>query len=209
EPRDQNGGVWPVELLVPEVVAGRGDAEAAALEVVQDGGEDAGGVEVWQAEPVDGAVHPYQRGRAQVADDAVMLDGLVARSHRMVLPCQHPFPGTLAAPPRPAIPMKGSALVRAEGFDNPRMSSIHRAGPSPGSFTASGLHEKGDTILPKTNAGTRPPDRTLSAFGLPRRRRAALLSDHGLITCHSTGDAGSNHRLGPGLSAHLSPSTRE
>ena len=44
---NEDGGVRPVELLAPEVVAGRGDAEAAALAVVQDGGEDAGGIEMW------------------------------------------------------------------------------------------------------------------------------------------------------------------
>jgi len=40
EPRDEDGGVRPVELLAAEVVAGRGNAEAAALLVVEDGGED-------------------------------------------------------------------------------------------------------------------------------------------------------------------------
>jgi hypothetical protein len=69
--------VWPA--LPP-------DAEAPALLVVQDGGEDARGIKVRQAEPVDGAVHPHQRGRAQVADDAVMLDGLVARFHHTIFP---------------------------------------------------------------------------------------------------------------------------
>src|SRR5262249_53044839 len=76
-----------VELLAPELLAGRGDAKSPALAVVQDGGEDAGGIEVGQAEPVDGSVHPHQRGRAQIADDAVILDRLVARFHRTLLPC--------------------------------------------------------------------------------------------------------------------------
>ena len=79
--------VRPVELLVAEVVTGRGNAEPSALAVVQQRGKDAGGIEVRQAEPVDGAVHPDQRGRAHVADDAVILDGLVVRAHFRVLLC--------------------------------------------------------------------------------------------------------------------------
>ena len=103
EAGDEDVGVRPVELLVPEVVAGRGDAEAAALSVVQDGGEDAGRIEVRQAEPVDGAVHPHQRRRAQVADDAVVLDGLVARSHRAALHGWHPVTvPTMSRPSRVA-----------------------------------------------------------------------------------------------------------
>src|SRR6516164_3581911 len=85
EPRDQDGGVRPIELLAAEVVTCRGDAEAPARLVVQQSGEDTGGVEVRQAQPVDGTVHPDQRGGAQVADNAVMLYGLVARPHRTAL----------------------------------------------------------------------------------------------------------------------------
>ena len=63
EAGDEDSGVRPVELLVAELVAGRGDPEAPALLVVQDGGEDAGRVEARQAQPVDGAVHAHQRRR--------------------------------------------------------------------------------------------------------------------------------------------------
>ena len=84
ETGDEDGGVRPVELLVPEVVAGRGNAEPPALPVVQQRGKDARGIEVWQAEPVDGAVHPDQRGRAHVADNPIILNGLVR--HRCSAP---------------------------------------------------------------------------------------------------------------------------
>ena len=84
--RDEDVGVRPVELLVPEIVAGRGNPEAPALLVVQDGGEDARRIEVRQTQPVDGAIHPHQRRRAHVADDAVILDGLVTRFHHDILP---------------------------------------------------------------------------------------------------------------------------
>jgi hypothetical protein len=88
EPRDKDGRVGPVELLVSQLLAGRGDAEAAPLPVVEDGAEDARRIEVRQAEPVDGTVHPHQRRRAQIADDAIVLDGLVVGTHLKVLPCR-------------------------------------------------------------------------------------------------------------------------
>ena len=46
EAGDEDVGVRPVELLVAEWVADRGDPEASTLGVVQDGGEDARGIEV-------------------------------------------------------------------------------------------------------------------------------------------------------------------
>src|SRR4029079_9393758 len=70
EPRDEDGGVRPVELLAAEVSAGRRDAKAAAFLIVEDGGEDARRIEVGQAEPIDGAILAHERGRAQVADQA-------------------------------------------------------------------------------------------------------------------------------------------
>src|SRR5262245_55735354 len=77
EASDKDRGVRPVELLAAEVVAGWGNAEPPAFPVVQQRGKDARRVEVWQTEPVEGAVHPDQRGRAHVADDAIVLNGLV------------------------------------------------------------------------------------------------------------------------------------
>src|SRR5205823_3031122 len=77
EAGDEDGGVRPVELLVPEVVAGRGNAETPPLPVVQNCGENARRVEVRQAEPVDRPVHAYQGRRAHVAYDAIVLNGLV------------------------------------------------------------------------------------------------------------------------------------
>src|SRR2546421_370224 len=44
ETRDQDGGVRPVELLVPEIVPGRGNPKAPPLAVVKDGGENARGI---------------------------------------------------------------------------------------------------------------------------------------------------------------------
>ena len=78
ETRDEDRGVRPVELLVPEVVAGRGNPEAPALLIVQDRGKDAWRIEVRQAEPINGAVHPHQGGCAHVPNQAVILNRLVA-----------------------------------------------------------------------------------------------------------------------------------
>ena len=47
--------------------------EASALLVVQDGGEDARGVEPREAEPFYGSVDPDQRSRVQVAYHPVIL----------------------------------------------------------------------------------------------------------------------------------------
>ena len=49
-------------------------------------GKDTRRIEVRQAQPVDGTVHADQRSREHVADDAVVLNGLVARLHVNVPP---------------------------------------------------------------------------------------------------------------------------
>ena len=86
ESRDQDVGVGPIELLVAKIIAGRGDAEPPALLVVEDRGEDARRIEMRQAEPVDRAVHADQGRGPHVADDAVVLDRLVIRCHRIIPP---------------------------------------------------------------------------------------------------------------------------
>ena len=49
----------------------------AAFLVIQDGGEDAGRIEVRQTQPIDRAVHGHERRRPQVADYSMILDGLI------------------------------------------------------------------------------------------------------------------------------------
>ena len=53
-----------------------------ALAVVEEGAEDAWRIEIWQAAPIDGAVLADEGNGAQVANDAVVVDGQVA--HRSV-----------------------------------------------------------------------------------------------------------------------------
>lgn len=77
KPRDQDIAVGPIELLGGDLIAHGGDAEAAALLVVEDRGKHARGIEMRKTQPINAAVAPHQRRRAHVADDAVILDGVV------------------------------------------------------------------------------------------------------------------------------------
>src|SRR3712207_4037715 len=80
EAGDKDVGVRPVELFAGDALRNRGDLEASTLLVVEDGREDARGVEVRHAQPVDRPIHPYQGRRVQVADDPVVLYRLVGHS---------------------------------------------------------------------------------------------------------------------------------
>ena len=55
------------------------DPEPPALLIVEDSGEDAGRVKTRETEPVNRAVHAHERGGMHVADDAVVLNGLVSQ----------------------------------------------------------------------------------------------------------------------------------
>jgi len=71
--REQNIRVGPVELAGLERHSRR-DAKPAAALLVEERRKDAGGIKARQAQPVQCAVGAHQRGRVQVADDAVLLD---------------------------------------------------------------------------------------------------------------------------------------
>src|SRR3712207_988890 len=77
EPRDEDIGVGPVELFAGYTLRNRGNLEASALLVVEDGGEDARGVEMRQTQPVDRAIHTNQGHAVQITDDPVVLYRLV------------------------------------------------------------------------------------------------------------------------------------
>src|SRR5262249_39783365 len=53
------------------------DFEEASFAVIENGGEDAWGVELRKATPVDRTVHAHQRDRVQGADDAAGPDWLI------------------------------------------------------------------------------------------------------------------------------------
>src|SRR5215203_4492777 len=89
-PGQEHVGIGQVELLAVGVIH-RSQREMSALLVVEDGAEDARGVEGRQAQPIDGAVGTDQRRRVQVPDDTVVLDGQISHlsltSHR-----RRPYP---------------------------------------------------------------------------------------------------------------------
>src|SRR4029453_6034483 len=73
---DQHVGIRQVKLFT----ALRGhctDPEISALFIIENGGEDARRIEVRQTAPIDGAVDTYQRHGVKVADNAVILNGLI------------------------------------------------------------------------------------------------------------------------------------
>jgi hypothetical protein len=87
EARDQDVRIGPVVLLGGHVRdIARADLEVAALLLVEDRREDARRVEMWVAEPVDRSVHPDQGRAVHVADNAVVLNGLV-RHIRVLKSC--------------------------------------------------------------------------------------------------------------------------
>ena len=66
-------GVVEVALLAVEATGGGGDAEVAAEFGVEDGGENAGGVEAGEAAPVDGAVGADQRRGGHIAYQSIFV----------------------------------------------------------------------------------------------------------------------------------------
>ena len=96
EARDEDVGVGEVELLgAPAVAVGR-DAEQAPVVGVEDRREDARRVEARAAVPVDRPVGADERDGVQVADQAVLGDGQVAR------PRCPPTPSDTTCPTRSA-----------------------------------------------------------------------------------------------------------
>jgi hypothetical protein len=65
---DQNIGVRPVMLFLPDVLTSRRNAKSAAFLVVQDGGEYARRIEVGHAKPVNRAIHANHCRRVQIAN---------------------------------------------------------------------------------------------------------------------------------------------
>src|SRR3712207_93605 len=78
EPRDQDRSVGEVQLPAHVVVLVGSDAEVPAAVVVEQGREDARGIETRTAEPIDGSVGTYKGCRLQIADQAVLTDFGVA-----------------------------------------------------------------------------------------------------------------------------------
>src|SRR5919112_5439295 len=73
EAGQEHVGVGQIELVAVSVLP-RSQREMPTPLVVEDGAEDARGVEGGQAQPVYGAVSTDERRRVQVPDDTVVLD---------------------------------------------------------------------------------------------------------------------------------------
>ena len=74
---DKDVGFWPIELLADHIIANGSNLEISALLVIENGCKDARGIEVWHAQPIDGAIDSDKRDRVHVADHSVVLNGLV------------------------------------------------------------------------------------------------------------------------------------
>jgi hypothetical protein len=77
---NENVGVRPIDLFVSDVVSARADLKSPAFVVIENGAENTGRVEGGKAEPIDGAIHADQSRGVQVANQAVVLYGLVGHS---------------------------------------------------------------------------------------------------------------------------------
>lgn len=93
--RFQHGRVG--QVAAPDLARpARRQQPAAVAVVAEQGGETRGGIEMRQAQPVDGAVARDQRRRQQVADHAIVLNGLGHGSGRVSRASMAAHPGTHA-----------------------------------------------------------------------------------------------------------------
>jgi hypothetical protein len=81
EAGEQHVRVGEIELFARRPVEDGRDLEAASPLGIEKSGEDGGGVELGEAEEVDGGVHPHQRHRVQIPDEPVLGQGCVAIGH--------------------------------------------------------------------------------------------------------------------------------
>src|SRR5215212_5521148 len=72
-------GVGQIQLLAAGILHGP-QREVPALPVIQDGAEDARGVEGRQAQPIYRAVLTDERRRIQIPDDTVVFDGQITHA---------------------------------------------------------------------------------------------------------------------------------
>src|SRR5205814_10631238 len=121
----------PVDLLAGDAgLGGRGDAEVATLLVVEDGCEDAGRVEMRQAEPVDGPVTADQGRGVHVADKAVVFNGQVGHKLLRRVPLRQ-CPAPIAPPLRQNTPAR-----RTPELQNPVPAIVEPWRPAAGPLVA-------------------------------------------------------------------------
>ena len=79
-------------MLVTNAIRAGENLEPASLLIVQDRSENAGGIKVRVAVPVNGSVHAHESNRAHVADDSVIFDGLIRHRNVRLMIREVPFP---------------------------------------------------------------------------------------------------------------------
>ena len=165
--REQHAGIRQVELLLPRLIEERSHLESAALSLVEQGGEHRRRVELREAHEVDRPVHPDEGDGVQIADDAVVLDRLVAHGRGPRAVCHR-------------LSARGRPLLRAGDGSLPgeaRSLSEYRGAPRVprGATSAGGLG--GPFEAPHVNSPPCPP-----AVITPRRE-ARVASCQGVATC--------------------------
>jgi hypothetical protein len=76
EAGDEDVALWVVELA-SDALRDAGDLEVASFLHIEEGGEDAGGIEVGETAPIDGAICPHQDRRVEVPNDPIIVDAFV------------------------------------------------------------------------------------------------------------------------------------
>src|SRR6266852_3588326 len=76
--RQENIGIWQIELLLTGIRKLWGNLKPPALLGVQESGKDGGRIEVGKCQKVDRAIHPHQGHGIEVPNDSVVFDGLIA-----------------------------------------------------------------------------------------------------------------------------------
>lgn len=76
---EQDVGIGEVELFLLHLAKNGPDVEEAAIFFVQEFCEDGGGVEIGKTQKVDGTVEADESDSVEVADDAIIFDGLITQ----------------------------------------------------------------------------------------------------------------------------------
>ncbi len=134
ETRQENVRIDDVKLLVPRIVEHRRDLEMTALFIVEQRGEYRRRIEVRETQVIDGAVHAHHRHRLEVADDAVVFDGLIITHIRVSLRMEFPRSdrnlrtNILTGPARPPLPPRTTAAATSAAagkVDGPDIRRVH------------------------------------------------------------------------------------
>jgi len=94
ETREQYVGIREIELFGLHLFENGADGEAAAFPVIEEGGEDAGGVELREAHEIDGSVESDEGRCVEVAYNAIIFNGLITQFFAFPMKHANVVPGT-------------------------------------------------------------------------------------------------------------------